>query len=199
MSRTAAAIVLAEQRLPVPLALPAEPAFAIQRFDLDPITAGLPLPGEHNRLNASAASAVARLFGIDEAHIEAAWPGAGHAPMRGEVIAADDPSRPTVINDAYNANPTSMRAALSVLAEYPAPRIAVLGDMLELGDVTKRRTARSRPWRRHRRALRADRSTLRGGGGRAGHGRVRGQRPYRMVGRLAAQIAAAHGQWTRPC
>jgi UDP-N-acetylmuramoyl-tripeptide--D-alanyl-D-alanine ligase len=57
--------------------------------------------------------------------------------MRGEVIADDDPSRPTVINDAYNANPTSMRAALSVLAAYPEPRIAVLGDMLELGDVTE--------------------------------------------------------------
>jgi UDP-N-acetylmuramoyl-tripeptide--D-alanyl-D-alanine ligase len=125
-----------EARLPVPLEVPAEPTYAIDRFDVDPVTAGLPLPGEHNRLNASAASAVARLFGIDEAHIRDAWPEAGHAPMRGEVIAADDPDQPTVINDAYNANPTSMRAALSVLAEYPAPRIAILGDMLELGDVT---------------------------------------------------------------
>ncbi len=130
------AIVLAEQRLPVPLAIPANLPCAVQRFDLDPITVGLPLPGEHNRLNASAASAVARLFGIPDARIEAAWPEADHAPMRGEVIAADDPSRPTVINDAYNANPTSMRAALSVLATYPEPRVAVLGDMLELGDVT---------------------------------------------------------------
>jgi UDP-N-acetylmuramoyl-tripeptide--D-alanyl-D-alanine ligase len=56
--------------------------------------------------------------------------------MRGEVLHADDPSRPTVINDAYNANPTSMRAALGVLAEYQTPRVAVLGDMLELGEAT---------------------------------------------------------------
>jgi UDP-N-acetylmuramoyl-tripeptide--D-alanyl-D-alanine ligase len=131
------AILLAEARLPVPLTLPAEPAFAIQAFDVDPITAGLPLPGEHNRLNASAASAVARCFGVAEDRIASAWPAAGHAPMRGEVSGAEDPHRPTIINDAYNANPTSMRAALAVLAEYPAPRMAVLGDMLELGQVSE--------------------------------------------------------------
>ena len=130
------ALLPAEGHLPVPLTIPTEPAFEIRRFDLDPITAGLPLPGEHNRLNASAASAVARAFGIAEATIAAAWPAAGHAPMRGEVLHADDPSRPTIINDAYNANPTSMRAALKVLAGYPAPRMAVLGDMLELGAAT---------------------------------------------------------------
>jgi UDP-N-acetylmuramoyl-tripeptide--D-alanyl-D-alanine ligase len=131
------AILLADHRLPVPLTIPAEPEFAILRFDLDPNTAGLPLPGEHNRLNASAASAVARCFGIAEERIAAAWPSAGHAPMRGELIGADDPRWPTVINDAYNANPTSMRAALKVLADYPAPRTAVLGDMLELGQATE--------------------------------------------------------------
>jgi UDP-N-acetylmuramoyl-tripeptide--D-alanyl-D-alanine ligase len=130
------AILLSEARLPVPLNLPDAAAFAIEHFDLDPATAGLPLPGEHNRLNASAASAVARRFGIAEDVIQDAWPAAGHAPMRGEVLYADDPARPTVINDAYNANPTSMRAALAVLGERPAPRVAVLGDMLELGEVT---------------------------------------------------------------
>ncbi len=130
------AIFPVERRLPVPLTIPAEPAFTIQRFDLDPVTAGLPLPGEHNRLNASAASAVARCFGIAEECIQSAWPASSHAPMRGEVLYNGDPSRPTVINDAYNANPTSMRAALKVLADCPAPRVAVLGDMLELGAAT---------------------------------------------------------------
>jgi UDP-N-acetylmuramoyl-tripeptide--D-alanyl-D-alanine ligase len=127
------AILPAEHRLPVPLTLPTEPGFAIRRFDVDPVTVGLPLPGEHNRLNASAASAVARCFGIAEEYIQSAWPTSTHAPMRGEVLYYGDPSRPTVINDAYNANPTSMRAALKVLADRPAPRVAVLGDMLELG------------------------------------------------------------------
>jgi len=126
----------AEHRLPVPLTIPADTRLEIQRFDVDAITTRLPLPGEHNRLNASAASAVARCFGIPEDRIAAAWPVAGHAPMRGEVLHADDPSRPTVINDAYNANPTSMRAAIGVLAEYQTPRVAVLGDMLELGEAT---------------------------------------------------------------
>jgi UDP-N-acetylmuramoyl-tripeptide--D-alanyl-D-alanine ligase len=110
-------------------------AFAIQRFDLDPVTAGLPLPGEHNRLNASAASAVARCSASTKPASRPPGPGRPCADAR-RGLAADDPSRPTVINDAYNANPTSMRAALSVLADYPAPRVAVLGDMLELGDVT---------------------------------------------------------------
>ena len=130
------ALLPAEVHLPVPISIPAQPAFEIRCFDLDPITVGLPLPGEHNRLNASAASAVARAFGIDETDIAAAWPTAGHAPMRGELMYADDPDRPTIINDAYNANPTSMRAALKVLSAYGAPRVAVLGDMLELGSAT---------------------------------------------------------------
>ena len=45
----------------------------------------------------------------------------------------------TVINDAYNANPTSMRAALDALVDVPAEgrRIAVLGDMAELGSLTE--------------------------------------------------------------
>ena len=127
------AILPAPEHLAAALTLPDQPRFQIQHFDLDPVTAELALPGAHNRLNASAASAVARLFEIDDRRIAAAWPSASAAPLRGEIIAADDPARPTIINDAYNANPTSMRAALALLAEYPAPRWAVLGDMLELG------------------------------------------------------------------
>ncbi len=129
------AILPAENRLPAPIDIPAEPSFAIRRFDLDPVTTALPLPGEHNRLNASAASAVARCFGLIEDRIEAAWPVAGHAQMRGAVIHAKDRTRPTVINDAYSANPTSIRAVLQVLTEYPSSRWAVLGDLLELGAV----------------------------------------------------------------
>ena len=56
---------------------------------------------------------------------------------RAQVIAARGGF--TVINDAYNANPDSMRAALNMLASFDASgkRIAVLGDMLELGDYSR--------------------------------------------------------------
>jgi UDP-N-acetylmuramoyl-tripeptide--D-alanyl-D-alanine ligase len=54
-------------------------------------------------------------------------------PLRGEIISL--PNGVTVINDCYNANPLSMRAALDDLATYEplGRRVAVLGDMLELG------------------------------------------------------------------
>jgi UDP-N-acetylmuramoyl-tripeptide--D-alanyl-D-alanine ligase len=44
--------------------------------------------------------------------------------------------RITVVNDAYNANPDSMVAAMETVAAMPGPRIAVLGEMAELGPVT---------------------------------------------------------------
>ena len=102
-------------------------------------------PGEIATLAAILRPDIAVITSIGEEHLEffgdllgvareeSVWPRSSHAPMRGELLHAADPSRPTVINDAYNANPSSMRAALEVLADYPAPRVAVLGDMLELG------------------------------------------------------------------
>ena len=133
VSPTGTILLPLDSRLPVPLPIPPGTVAALQRFDLDPVADRLPLPGEHNRLNASAAAAVARLMGIGEAAIALALAEAGNAPMRGEVLHAADPSRPTVINDAYNANPTSMRAALAMLEGFEGRRVGVLGDMLELG------------------------------------------------------------------
>ena len=49
--------------------------------------------------------------------------------MRREAL----PGGVVAINDAYNANPTSMKASLELLASFPGRRVAVLGDMLELG------------------------------------------------------------------
>jgi UDP-N-acetylmuramoyl-tripeptide--D-alanyl-D-alanine ligase len=125
----------AERWLPVAFAPPADAAYASRRFDLDPIADALPLAGEHNRLNASAAAVVARLFGIGEATVAEALGCAGNMPMRCEVLYAGRDDLPTIINDAYNANPTSMRAALRMLRDTDGAgrRVAILGDMLELG------------------------------------------------------------------
>ena len=96
-----------------------------------PYAGPLALPGEHNRLNAAAAAAVARWLGVDDATIEAALAAAEPPPGRGRVKRLGEI---TVIDDSYNANPDSMLAALRVLADHaPARRVAVLGDMFELG------------------------------------------------------------------
>lgn len=97
----------------------------------------LPLLGEHQAYNATAAAAVARSLGVElddiadtlgNAQSRSAWRMERHRRADGAVV----------VNDAYNANPDSMRAALTTLASMAvrdgARTIAVLGEMLELGD-----------------------------------------------------------------
>jgi UDP-N-acetylmuramoyl-tripeptide--D-alanyl-D-alanine ligase len=95
-----------------------------ERLDLE-----LPFRARHQRVNALAAVAAALAVGVrPSGRVDVP---AGY--LRGERIAL--PSGATVINDCYNASPLSVRAALDELAaESPAGRrVAVLGDMLELG------------------------------------------------------------------
>jgi len=96
----------------------------------------LPVPGRHNVANALAATALASLAGAGLDHVRAAL-GRFEAPsMRMQVQRL--PSGITVINDAYNANPASMAAALHTLAASAATRrFAVLGEMRELGGETE--------------------------------------------------------------
>lgn len=92
----------------------------------------IPLLGQHNVMNAMAALAVGRRFGLTDEQIAAGLAGASISGMRFERHVT--PEGWIVLNDAYNASPTSMRAALSVLADMKGGRrIAVLADMLELG------------------------------------------------------------------
>ncbi|MNO52364.1 UDP-N-acetylmuramoyl-tripeptide--D-alanyl-D-alanine ligase [compost metagenome] len=93
----------------------------------------LPLPGQHNVVNALAALAVARHFGITEQNVENGLSKLKLTGMRIEVIRTS--SGLTLLNDAYNASPTSMKAAIDVLQTMKSSgkKIAVLGDMLELG------------------------------------------------------------------
>ncbi|HEU4849346.1 MAG TPA: UDP-N-acetylmuramoyl-tripeptide--D-alanyl-D-alanine ligase [Terrimesophilobacter sp.] len=99
-------------------------------------TATLRILGEHNVMNALAALAAVREFGVglDEA-IGALEELARAERWRMELLAA--PDGVTVINDAYNASPDSMAAALKTLAEVTRGTnraIAVLGEMAELGE-----------------------------------------------------------------
>jgi UDP-N-acetylmuramoyl-tripeptide--D-alanyl-D-alanine ligase len=89
----------------------------------------LPFRSRHNRLNTLAAVAAARAVGVRPSGPVDVRFGA----LRGELVALQRGA--TVVNDCYNANPLSMRAALDDLAmhETAGRRVAVLGDMLELG------------------------------------------------------------------
>lgn len=93
----------------------------------------IPLLGRHNVINALAAIAVAELFGIDESSIRTGLKKTIPTGMRIELLRASNGL--TILNDAYNASPASMKAALRLLNELQGyeHRIVVLGDMLELG------------------------------------------------------------------
>ncbi len=87
--------------------------------------------GEHNLRNAMAASAAA--FALD-APVEAMRAGLAQFPgVAGRLQRRRGPGSSLVIDDSYNANPESMRAALRVLGEERARKVFVMGDMGELG------------------------------------------------------------------
>lgn len=90
--------------------------------------------GAHQVDNALAAAAAALVCGLSLEDVAAGLAEAVLSPWRMELITAPDGA--LVLNDAYNANPTSVAAALESLAALPAQRrIAVLGPMAELGPI----------------------------------------------------------------
>ena len=94
------------------------------------------LTGRYNYQNVLAATAVGIHFGVDRGDIKGAIESYHPSNSRSQVIEWRDGV--TVIMDAYNANPSSMMAALSNLAELSSePKIAILGDMLELGSASQ--------------------------------------------------------------
>ena len=100
------------------------------RFDC-----ALHIAGRHNVRNALAATACALAAGVPLASIAQGL--TAFEPVKGRSRSTSvvcGGRRIDVVDDTYNANPDSMQAAIAVLAELPAPRMLVVGDMAEVGD-----------------------------------------------------------------
>jgi UDP-N-acetylmuramoyl-tripeptide--D-alanyl-D-alanine ligase len=128
----------------------------------------LPLPGRHNIANALAASAIALALDVPLDTIVAGLENATAVEGRLKRIAM--PTGWTLIDDSYNANPSSMHAAIDTLALAEGERWLVLGDMAELG---------------------ADARALHAGVGR--HAREKGIQKLFAVGPLNAAVVEAFG------
>lgn len=103
-----------------------------EEYDI-PVT--LSMPGAHNIGNALAAAAAALSAGAAPSDVAAGL--AGASPSANRMAILETPLGATVLNDTYNASPASMKAALETLAAMTGDRkVAVLGDMLELGSLS---------------------------------------------------------------
>lgn len=95
----------------------------------------IPMLGRHNVSNTLAAIAAGLSVGLSVEDIQRGISTLTTTKMRFEVIRRDGL---TIVNDAYNASPASMRVAIRTAAEvYDGRLIAVLGDMMELGDISE--------------------------------------------------------------
>jgi UDP-N-acetylmuramoyl-tripeptide--D-alanyl-D-alanine ligase len=114
-----------------PLAGPAPGSRFELRLQAGAVNVELPLPGQHNVMNALAAAALAEAAGASAAQIRDGL--AAARPVAGRLVVKPGPRGCRIVDDTYNANPASMKAALDVLAKMPGRPWAVLGDMGELG------------------------------------------------------------------
>lgn len=96
--------------------------------------AEISLPGEHMIYNALAAAAVGEALGLSLEEIKAGIAAVQSTAGRSNLIKGKDI---VIIDDCYNANPASMCAALNLLAQADTRKVAILGDMFELGENTE--------------------------------------------------------------
>jgi UDP-N-acetylmuramoyl-tripeptide--D-alanyl-D-alanine ligase len=95
----------------------------------------LHIAGRHNVKNALAASACALAAGVPLAAVAQGLQAFEPVKGRSRALLLQTPAGEiTLVDDTYNANPDSVRAAIDVLTELPSPRLLVLGDMGEVGD-----------------------------------------------------------------
>ena len=96
----------------------------------------VPLPGAHMVMNALLAAAVGIEMGVSPAEISKGFD--DFIPPSGR-LSVENINGMTVINDAYNANPAAMKESIKILCNQPSRKVAILGDMNELGHVSEAR------------------------------------------------------------
>ena len=120
---------------PGSFAVRADPQAHPARFAIEvegtPLEVSLAIAGRHNVRNALAATACAHALGVPPAAIARGL--AEFRPAWGRLRSLVTAAGAALVDDAYNANPDSVRAAIDVLADMPVPRVLILGDMAEVG------------------------------------------------------------------
>jgi len=98
---------------------------------IEGVQVDIPIPGKHNIMNALMAFAVGMELGLSPQQIAA---GIKAFRPSGNRMAITESRGITIINDTYNASPSSMKATLDMLKETAGRKVGILGDMFELGD-----------------------------------------------------------------
>ena len=96
----------------------------------DDLDVSVPLPGRHMVMNAMAAACVGRILGMTNEEILEGIASVQATGGRSNIVKLD---HMTIIDDCYNANPVSMKSAIELLMMAQGPKVAILGDMFELG------------------------------------------------------------------
>lgn len=134
-ARPLVAYSMQQQGCPVSAAsvCPDEPGYRFQlQLAQDRFEVALQVPARHNVSNALAAAAAALQLGIAPSQIACGL--SQFAGVKGRLQTVTGIQQSKIINDSYNANPGSVRAAIDTLRDFSGERILVLGDIAELGD-----------------------------------------------------------------